>query len=103
MEAQVQALGDSPRKSSRTAGASASPGGRSRSVLPSRRMTSTICGSESIGLHHAVATNWVAVVVAIALIWILTLVNIVGVRAAGIVQVVTTIQCHALRGRHAPP
>ena len=38
-----------------------------------------------------VATNWVAVLVAIALIWILTLVNIVGVRAAGIVQVVTTI------------
>ena len=37
------------------------------------------------------ATNWVAVVVAIALIWILTLVNIVGVREAGIVQVVTTI------------
>lgn len=37
------------------------------------------------------AKNWVAVVVAIALIWILTLVNIVGVREAGIVQVVTTI------------
>jgi APA family basic amino acid/polyamine antiporter len=36
-------------------------------------------------------TNWVAVVVAIALIWILTLVNIVGVREAGVVQVVTTV------------
>jgi len=36
-------------------------------------------------------TTWVAVVIAIAMIWILTLVNIAGVRQAGVVQVVTTV------------
>ena len=35
--------------------------------------------------------NWIAVVVAISLIWILTFANILGVREAGRIQVVTTI------------
>ena len=45
----------------------------------------------SLSSGAAAPTNWLAVLVAIALIWILTLVNILGVREAGIVQVVTTI------------
>ena len=35
--------------------------------------------------------NWIAVVVAISLVWILTLANILGAREAGVIQVVTTI------------
>ena len=35
--------------------------------------------------------NWIAVVVAISLIWILTFANILGVREAGRIQVVTTV------------
>ena len=35
--------------------------------------------------------NWIAVVVAISLIWILTFANILGVREAGAIQVVTTV------------
>jgi APA family basic amino acid/polyamine antiporter len=35
--------------------------------------------------------NWIAVVVAISLVWILTFANILGVREAGRIQVVTTV------------
>ena len=35
--------------------------------------------------------NWIAVVVAISLIWILTFANVLGVREAGAIQVVTTV------------
>ena len=37
------------------------------------------------------ATNWVSVLVAIGLIWILTIANILGAREAGAIQVVTTV------------